>query len=95
MGELVMSMNDTFREMRNFHAELQRFNGQLQASMSDLQANHDRVSPIWQDDMRKDYDAQWQEFDEMMKRYLSREGPAYVQFLDQKLQALSRYLGHR
>lgn len=90
-----MGLNDTFREMHNFHAELQRFNSQLQASMSDLQTNHDRVSPIWQDDMRKDYDAQWQEFDEMMKQYLSREGPAYVQFLDQKLKALSIYLGHR
>ena len=90
-----MSMNDTFREMRNFHAELGRFNDQLKASMGDLQSNHERVSPIWQDDMRKDYDSQWQEFDEMMKRYLRREGSAYVQFLDQKLQALSRYLGHR
>jgi uncharacterized protein YukE len=90
-----MSMNDTFREMRNFHAELGRFNSQLQGSMNDLQANHDLVSPLWQDDMRKDYDSQWREFDEMMKNYLNREGPAYVQFLDQKLQALSRYLGHR
>jgi len=88
-------MNDTFREMRNFHTELQRFNDQLQGSMNDLQTNHDHVSPIWQDDMRKEYDSQWQKFDEEMKTYLSREGPAYVQFLDQKLQALARFLGYR
>lgn len=88
-----MSLNDTFREMRHFHAELSRFNDQLQGSMSDLQANHDRVSPIWKDDMRKDYDSQWREFDEMMKGYIKREGPVYVQFLDQKLRSLARYLG--
>ena len=90
-----MSMNDTFREMRNFHSELRRFNEQIGASMNDLESNHDRVSPIWQDDMRKEYNSQWQDFDEMMKRYLGREGPAYEQFLDQKLRALSRYLGYR
>lgn len=90
-----MSMNETFHQMKAFHAELRQFNDQLTASMSDLQSNHDRVAPIWQDDMRKDYDARWAEFDEKMKYYLSREGPAYVQFLDQKLRALSQYLGHR
>lgn len=88
-------MNDTFREMRNFHRELRKFNENIQGSMNDLQTNHDKVSPLWQDDMRQDYDAQWQEFDEEMKQYLNRQGPAYVQFLDQKLRSLSRYLGHR
>lgn len=90
-----MSMNDTFREMQNFHRELVRFNENLRASMNDLQKNHDQVSPLWQDDMRKEYDAQWREFDEIMKNYLKWEAPAYSQFLSKKLQDLSRYLGHR
>ena len=90
-----MSMNDTFREMQNFHRELVRFNESLRASMNDLQKNHEQVSPLWQDDMRKEYDAQWREFDEMMKNYLKREGPAYTQFLDQKLRALAAFLGRR
>lgn len=90
-----MSMNDTFREMKNFHAELSRFNESLRSSMTDLQKNHDQVSPLWQDDMRKEYDSQWREFDETMKNYLKREAPAYVQFLDQKLRALAAYLGVR
>jgi len=90
-----MSMNDTFREMQNFHRELVRFNENLRASMNDLQNNHDQVSPLWQDDMRQEYDAQWREFDETMKNYLKREAPAYSQFLSKKLQALSRYLGGR
>ncbi|MBP0013399.1 MAG: hypothetical protein J7525_09825 [Roseofilum sp. SID3] len=81
--------------MRIFYSELNRFNDNLRSSMNDLQKNHDRVSPLWQDDMRKEYDRQWQEFDEMMKNYLQREAPAYSQFLDQKLQDLARYLGHR
>lgn len=87
-----MSMDDTFREMQRFNAELRKFNEQLQGSMRDLQNHHDQVSPIWQDEMRKEYDSQWQEFDDMMKRYLTREGPNYVQFLDKKIGDLSRYL---
>jgi uncharacterized protein YukE len=83
-------MNDTFREMKNFHDELRRFNQNLQSSMNDLQNNHDQVSPLWQDDMRKEYDAQWREFDEMMKNYLNREAPAYTQFLDKKLKSFSQ-----
>jgi uncharacterized protein YukE len=90
-----MSMNDTFREMRNFHAELTKFNDQLGASMKDLQSNHDHVNPLWQDDMRKEYDSHWRELDEMMKNYLTREGPNYSNFLAKKLQDLARYLGHR
>jgi hypothetical protein len=95
MEQKAMSMNDTFREMQNFHRELVRFNENLRASMNDLQKNHDQVSPLWQDDMRKEYDAQWREFDEIMKNYLKREAPAYSQFLSKKLQDLSRYLGRR
>lgn len=91
-----MSMNDTFREMVNFHRELEHFNGHMHVSMSDLQANHDRVYPLWKDDdMWREYNSQWQEFDDMMKNYLRREGPAYERFLAEKLQSLSRYLGHR
>ncbi|WP_044205403.1 hypothetical protein [Coleofasciculus chthonoplastes] len=90
-----MSLDDTFREMQRFHTELRKFNDMLGASMRDLQVNHDKVSPHWQDEMRRDYDAQWREFDEMMKRYMNRDGPNYVRFLDEKLRHLSRYLRGR
>ena len=88
-------MNDTFREMRNFQQELEQFNDGLRGSMGDLQSKHERVSPIWQDDMRQEYDFQWRELDEMMKYYLQRESIGYSQFLDRKLQSLARYLGYR
>lgn len=87
-----MSMDDTFREMKNFHQELRRFNDMMKVSMNDLQQKHDYVNPHWQDEMRKEYDARWREFDEMMKRYLRQEGPRYDQFLDSKLRHLAQYL---
>jgi uncharacterized protein YukE len=87
-----MSMDDTFREMKNFHQELRQFNDLMKVSMNDLQQKHDRVDPYWQDEMRKEYDYKWREFDEMMKRYLSNDGPKYDQFLDSKLRHLSQYL---
>ncbi|MEO1432439.1 MAG: hypothetical protein AAFV71_25890 [Cyanobacteria bacterium J06633_8] len=85
-------MDDTFREMQRFNAELRKFNEQLQSSMRDLQHHHHQVSPIWQDEMYKEYDSQWQEVDDTMKRYLTREGPKYVEFLQKKINDLSRYL---
>ena len=87
-----MSMDKTYEKMKTFHAELSQFNGSLQASMQDLQAKHDTVSPLWRDEMRRQYDSQWREFDEMMKRYLKKDGPEYVRFLDSKLRALAQYL---
>ncbi len=90
-----MSLDDTFRHMQKFHAELSRFNDMLLASMSDLHAHHDQVSPLWQDEMRRDYDSRWQKFDEMMKQYLNRTGRSYIQFLDTKLRDLSKYLRGR
>ncbi len=87
-----MSKDDTFREMKNFHQELRRFNDMMKVSMNDLQQKHDRVNPYWQDEMRKEYDARWREFDEMMKRYLTHEGPRYAEFLDVKLRHLAQYL---
>jgi uncharacterized protein YukE len=90
-----MSLDDTFRQMQKFHSSLSRFNDLLLASMRELQANHDKVSPFWQDEMRREYDSQWQEFDEMIKQYLSRTAPNYVQFLDAKLRDLGKYLHGR
>ncbi|MBW4635884.1 MAG: hypothetical protein KME30_29590 [Iphinoe sp. HA4291-MV1] len=90
-----MSLDETFRQMQKFHAELSRFNDMLLASTRNLQAYHDKVSPLWQDEMRREYDSQWEEFDEMMKQYLSRTAPNYTQFLDAKLRDLGRYLRGR
>lgn len=87
-----MSMDDQYREMVNFTRALVAFNEHMKATMHDLEARHENVSPHWQDEMRKTYDGHWQPLNEMMKHYLQREGPSYVEFLNIKMRALERYL---
>lgn len=86
------SMNDQFEQMGLFQDALIRFNDQLRGSMRELERRHDHVSPHWQDDMRKEYDRQWEPLSNIMKRYLNRESQAYVEFLHIKLRSLRIYL---
>lgn len=87
-----MSMDDQYQQMKIFATTLSDFNEHLGASVNDLRRNHDNVSPLWQDQMRREYDAVWGPFEEMMRHYLERESPNYVEFLSIKLHALKRYL---
>lgn len=89
----MSDMNDQFDQMKYFRDALIRFNERLGTSMKDLETRHNYVSPHWQDDMRKDYDRQWEPLDNIMKRYLTHEGRAYVEFLSIKMHALGLYLG--
>lgn len=85
-------MDEQYFAMQNFRQLLIQFNESLQSSVSQLEAQHDRVSPHWQDEWRKEYDAIWGPFEETMKRYVGSEGPNYVEFLNIKSEALRRYL---
>jgi len=85
-------MDEQYFAMLNFRDLLIRFNEALQRSVSELEVQHDKVSPYWQDEWRREYDAIWGPFDETMKRYVSSEGPNYVEFLNIKSEALRRYL---
>lgn len=87
-----MSMDDQYREMVNFRQSLIEFNMRLKDSMRDLQERHDYVSPHWQDEMRRHYDAQWTPLRETINHYNAVEGRSYVDFLSIKLNALERYL---
>jgi uncharacterized protein YukE len=87
-----MSMDETYTQMRRFERTLRDFNESLKSSIKELEAQHDHVSPHWQDEMRKQYDAVWGPFKETMKHYVMSEGPGYVEFLNIKLHALRRYL---
>ena len=87
-----MSMDDQHREMINFRQSLIEFNELLKRSMSELQVQHERVSPLWQDEMRRHYDAQWEPLHSTMQHYVAMEGPSYVEFLSIKLHALESYL---
>jgi uncharacterized protein YukE len=87
-----MSMDEQYYAMQNFRQLLERFNDSLHSSVSTLEAEHDKVSPHWQDQWRKEYDAIWTPFEERMKQYVNSEGPNYLEFLKIKSEALRRYL---
>ena len=88
----IGNMDEQYFAMQNFRQLLIQFNEALQRSVSELEAQHDKVSPYWQDEWRRTYDAIWGPFNETMKRYVSPEGPSYVDFLNDKSEALRRYL---
>ena len=87
-----MSMDDQYREMINFRQSLIDFNERLKASMRSLEAQHEYVSPLWDDEMRRHYDAQWEPLRTTMKYYIEMEGRDYVEFLSMKLYKLEKYL---
>jgi hypothetical protein len=87
-----MSMDEQYAQMRLFYDALTQFNDHLKASMQALNFQHDQVSPYWQDEMRRMYDAHWNPLDQTMRSYLVREGPAYQEFLTRKLKYLERFL---
>ena len=85
-------IEETFHSMQDFRLLLSQFNDSLRTSVMDLERQHDSVSPLWQDQWRKDYDMIWQPFEETMKHYLNSGGPNYIEFLDHKSDAMRRYL---
>jgi len=88
-------MNEQLDELKRFRQQLIRFDMALRRSMNELQKSHDRVAPLWRDDMRKDYDRQWTPLLEMLQHYDKHDGPRYVEFLSIKIFALERYLSGR
>lgn len=86
-------LDETYYSMLNFRQLLIQFNDSLRTSVQDLQNQHERVSPLWQDQWRRDYDMIWLPFEETMNRYLNALGPDYVEFLNRKQEAMRRYLG--
>lgn len=87
-----MSLDEQYEQMRFFAQALDEFNERLKGSVQDLTRYHDAVHPLWQDSFRKQYDAEWDEFEQRMDAYLRREGPAYTQFLVEKIRSLHQYL---
>jgi hypothetical protein len=78
--------------MVNFRKELIDFNMRLRSSLHDLTRAHEHVSPHWQDEMRRHYDAQWEPLREMLQHYDQHEGRDYVEFLSHKMHKLEGYL---
>jgi len=87
-----MSMDDQLAQMERFLHDLRGFNDQLASAARELAAAHDRVSPLWQDSFRREYDALYAPFAERLERYHTQEAPAFEAFLHEKIAALHRYL---
>ena len=87
-----MSMDNQYEQMKQFHAALSTFNEHLRHSMRNLTQQHQQVSPLWQDEMRRTYDRHWNPLDQTMRRYLQKQGPAYLEFLRKKLRYLEGFL---
>lgn len=85
-------MDEQLIMMKHFTEALVRFNQYLMQSLKELEAQHDHVSPYWQDEMRRLYDSVWGPFQRNLHRYVEVESHGYVEFLYIKMHALERYL---
>jgi hypothetical protein len=85
-------MDEQLAQMERFQGDLRTFNERLSAAARELLAAHERLSPLWDDSFRREYDALYLPFAERLDRYRAREAPAFEQFLAEKSAALRRYL---
>lgn len=90
-----MSMDDVYERARALEGELQKFNDRLRGSFEEVMSAHGRVSPLWDDAMRREYDTKWKPLEEAMQEYVRRVGPKYVDVLSERLRHLQAFLfGH-
>ena len=87
-----MSMDEVMLTISEFEKQLELFNERLMQSMAELQQHHAVVSPLWQDEMRREYDVKWLPLEETMERYETLVGPSYVEVLLIKIRHLRGYL---
>lgn len=87
-----MSMDEQYEQLGRFAKALEQFNDHLSASIQELEEKHAVVSPMWQDEMRKNYDREWEPLRERMSVYVKGEAQRYVDFLHAKRRLLERYL---
>ena len=91
-------MDELFEQMVIFEKSLREFNENIKTSMAVMKSNHALIDPVWNaktDQLRRDYDKVWEPLKESMNYYLNKEGPNFVEYLNIKIYALGKYLGHR
>ncbi len=87
-----MSMDDQYIQMRRFAKSLDDFTQHMGASLRELEEQHALVAPLWQDEMHEDYERDWRPLHELMSRFVTVDGPRYLEFLHTKMRLLERYL---
>ena len=86
-----MGMDEIHVQMEMFEKELEAFNDRLRVSFRELKDSHERVNPLWQDHMRKEYDNMWVPVEEAMEDYLATVGRGHVEELINRVNWLRRY----
>jgi len=87
-----MGMDEVKARLQHFQTELQKFQDALQASIADTRRHHEIVSPMWQDAMRREYDAKWTPLEDAMEEYIRHVGPSQVETMLTKRRHAGRYL---
>jgi hypothetical protein len=85
-------MDHVFERAQVLERELQNFNQRLGNAFDQLEQSHARVSPLWDDSMRREYDKSWKPLNDAMHDYIKRTGPRYVEVLIERLRHLKSYL---
>jgi hypothetical protein len=87
-----MSMDDIHIAAQNLAAGLEKYNEGLRASFKEVDDAHNRVKPLWDDEMGRDYESSWRPLVETMERYNQVVGPQYIDDIMNRLNHLRNYL---
>lgn len=85
-------MDDIFTAAQNLAAGLEKYNEGLLSSFKEVEDAHNRVKPMWDDEMGREYENSWRPLAESMERYNQVVGPRYHDDLMHRLQHLKNYL---
>ncbi len=90
-----MSLDETLEQMRAFEHALARFDEAQRIALAALERRHIDAQALWQDEFAREYAQLWEPLGDGLRRWTQRDGPAYREFIADKLHSLSLYLGHR
>ena len=87
-----MSLDDTFERMQLFGLALERFDEAQRSALAVLQQRHEDAEALWRDQFAREYAERWEPLSDGLRQWTLREGPAYREFIREKLRGLSAYL---
>jgi hypothetical protein len=93
-----MGMDELYKQLKLFLGELHSFNNATKTDWDRLQASWDRADQVWDvqgDATRRQFEKDWREMGDALKRYREQSGDRYERFLVSRKQSLDRYFGNR
>lgn len=85
-------MDEQLQQMIAFHKQLTEFKQRLQQMIVAVEEQHEQIEFVWQEPQRDDYDEVWIPLQEGVQYYLQFASEEMVEFLQQKIFYLNRYL---